>query len=66
MTMTEAVEDLWRESVKKDRERKRREIRWAWVRYFDALAASHARLAQSFEERAQELLEEDEPRGASR
>ena len=63
---SDAIEEMWRESVRKDGERRRRENRWEWVRHFDRMAASHARLAQSFEERALELLEDDQPKGASR
>ena len=62
--MTEAIEEMWRESVRKDRERKRRRHAAEWFCYWSALADSLRRSADDFERRAMKLLEDSE--GAER
>jgi hypothetical protein len=53
-------EELWMESVRRFHERQREQNRWAWVGYFDLMAENHARLSQSYKERAEKLLCEGE------
>jgi hypothetical protein len=53
-------EELWMESVRRFHERRREQNRWEWVRYFDRMAQSHAKLSKDYRERA-ELLCEEEP-----
>ena len=62
--MTEAIQEMWRESERKDRERKRRRHAAEWYGFYSRLADSHARISQEFERRAEALLEE--PGGAER
>ena len=52
------LEDLWRESVRKHRERRRRENRALWYAHFCGMAESHARLAADYERRAEALCED--------
>ena len=56
--MTEAIQEMWRESERKDRERKRRRHAAEWYGFYSHLADSHARISQEFERRAEALLEE--------
>ena len=63
--MTETTDAMWKESVKRDRERRRRTNRAAWFTFYSRLADNHAGMAREFERRAEALLE-DEPKGASR
>lgn len=51
-------EDPWKASVRRDRERRRREIRAAWFAFFSRMAENHARIAQDYERRAEELCKE--------
>lgn len=51
----ETVEDLWMESTRRHYQRRREEHRWAWVRHFDRMAASHARISEDYQRRAEEL-----------
>jgi len=44
------------ESERRHRARIREQNRWEWVRYFDRMAASHARLSESYRERAERLV----------
>ena len=57
-----AVEDLWEASVKKDKERKRRQRRGEWFCYWSALADSLRKSADEFEAKAQALLEDGNER----
>jgi hypothetical protein len=52
-----AAEEMWRESVARYNEREREQNRWEWVRFFDRMAQSHARISEDYEARAQKLLE---------
>jgi len=53
----ETVEDLWLESTRRYDERRREQHRWEWVRFFDKMAASHARISEDYQRRAEELCE---------
>jgi hypothetical protein len=57
-------EEMYAESVRRFHERQREENRWEWVRYFDRMAQSHAKLSENYRERAEKLCEED--RGAGK
>lgn len=50
------VEDLWKESERRHREKLREQHRWEWIRYFECLAANHRGLAEANEARAAALL----------
>jgi hypothetical protein len=50
--------EMYAESARRHRERKREENRWEWVRFFDCLAANHARISREYERRVERLLEE--------
>ena len=50
-------EALWEESVRRNRERRRREIRAEWFGFFSRMAESHARIAQDYQRRAEELCQ---------
>jgi hypothetical protein len=52
-----AAEEMWMESVARYKEREREQNRWEWVRFFDRMAQSHARISEDYEARAQKLLE---------
>lgn len=58
----EAIQEMWRESVRKDRERRRRKHAAEWYGFYSRLAESHARISEEFERRASDLLEDDEGR----
>lgn len=64
MTETASLEEMWKESVKRDRERRRRMHSAAWYEFYSRLAENHARIAREFERRAAALL--DEPGGGER
>jgi len=52
------------ESERRHRARIREQNRWEWVRFFDRMAQSHAKLSESYRERAERLCE-DHTEGAS-
>ena len=54
----ERVEELWAQSVRRDRERRREENRALWVEFHTRLAASHARISADHEARVEALLGE--------
>jgi hypothetical protein len=54
------VEEMWAASVRREQERKRREVRAEWYRYFCRLADSLRRSVQEFDRKAATLLEDDE------
>ncbi len=64
MMQSGALEEMWRESVRKDREKRRRKHAAAWYEFYSRLAENHARISQEFERRAVALL--DEPGGGER
>jgi hypothetical protein len=49
---------LWRDSLRRHKAATRERNRWAWVRYFDKMAASHAALSEDYKRRAEELCQE--------
>jgi hypothetical protein len=53
-------EGLYAESVRRHHAKIRERNRWEWVRYFDLMAESHARLSESYRERAEKLCGEVE------
>ncbi len=55
-TMAEAS---YVESVRRHHEKIRQRNRWEWVRFFDRMAQSHARIAQDYERRAEELCKSE-------
>ena len=57
------LEPGYLESVRRHHEKIRQRNRWEWVRFFDRMAQSHARIAQDYERRAEELCT-DERRSA--
>ncbi len=56
------LEEFWRRSEARHRERRRRANRAAWFAYFSNLADSLRRSAEEFERRAEQLLDDDERR----
>ena len=56
-TVQQEREGLWEASVRRDRERRRREIRAEWFGFFSRMAESHARIAQDYQRRAEELCQ---------
>jgi len=50
------------ESVRRHHEKIRQRNRWEWVRFFDRMAESHARIAQDYERRAEELCTDEQRR----
>lgn len=57
----EALEEMWRASEQRDRERRRRKNRALWYEFHVRLADAHAAISREHEERALALLEEPEP-----
>ena len=51
------LEEMWRESVRRDREKQRERNRWEWIRFFERMAESHAAMSQDYARRAAALLE---------
>ena len=59
MTTTQKErEDLWTESVRRARERRRKEIRAEWYEFFCRMASAHAGIVRDYERRAEELCKE--------
>lgn len=56
----EAVNELWKISVARYHERRRREIAAQWFAHFSRMADNHAALAADYQRRAEELCEEGE------
>jgi hypothetical protein len=48
------------ESVKRYHAKIREENRWAWIRHFDRMAQSHAKLSEEYQRRAEKLCEESD------
>ena len=42
---------------------RREQNRWAWIRFFDRMAANHAALAEGFRSRAEALINDEAERG---
>ena len=49
---------MYAESSRRHREKKREQHLWEWVRFFDRMTASHARMSEDYQRRAEALLEE--------
>ena len=56
------LEASYVESVRRHHEKIRQRNRWEWVRFFDRMAQSHARIAQDYERRAEELCADERKR----
>lgn len=52
------VEDLFAESTRRHHAKLREQHRWEWIRFFDRMAESHARMSEDYQRRAAALLEE--------
>lgn len=57
--MAETVDEMWKESMKRDREKRRRKHAAAWYEFYSRLAESHALISEEFERRAVALLEDE-------
>ena len=57
--------ELWRESVERYNARRREENRLAWCDYFERLSACLRTRAEEYDQRAQTLMETDQPKGAA-
>jgi hypothetical protein len=51
-------EAVWEKSVRRNRERRRREIRAEWFAHFCRMADNHARISQDYQRRAEEFCKE--------
>jgi L-fucose mutarotase/ribose pyranase (RbsD/FucU family) len=61
-TTADELEPGYQESVRRHHEKIRQRNRWEWVRFFDRMAESHARIAQDYERRAEELCTDERKR----
>ena len=59
------AEEIWKESVRRYNARRREKNRLAWCDYFSHLAGSLRTRAEEYDERAQALMETDQPKGAA-
>jgi predicted nucleotide-binding protein (sugar kinase/HSP70/actin superfamily) len=59
-----AIEAAWRESERREEARRREENRLAWCDYFERLSACLRVRPQEYDQRAQTLMETDQPKGA--
>ncbi len=57
-------QEMWKASVRRHNAKTRERNRWEWVRFFDRMAASHARISEGYRERAERLMDTDERRTA--
>jgi hypothetical protein len=55
----------WQESVSRYNARRREENRLAWCDYFERLSACLRARAEEYDQRAQTLMETDQPKGAA-
>jgi hypothetical protein len=53
-----AREETYKQSVRRHREKRQEQNRWGWIRFFDRMAQSHARMSEDYERRASALYEE--------
>ena len=58
-------EELWKASVRRYNARRREENRLAWCDYFERLSACLRARAEEYDQRAQTLMETDQPKGAA-
>jgi hypothetical protein len=61
----EEQSEAWQESVRRYNARRREKNRLAWCDYFSHLAGSLRARAEEYDERAQALMETDQPKGAA-
>jgi hypothetical protein len=59
------LEPFYRESVRRYNARRREENRLAWCVYFERLSACLRARAEEYDQRAQTLMETDQPKGAA-
>ena len=59
------AEEIWKESVRRYNARRREENRLAWCDYFERLSACLRARAEEYDQRAQTLMETDQPKGAA-
>jgi len=57
-------EELWKASARRYNARRREENRLAWCDHFERLAACLRARAEEYDQRAQTLMETDQPKGA--
>ena len=50
--------EAWSESARAHHSRIRNRNRWEWIRFFERMAQSHARLSEDYQRRADELCGE--------
>jgi hypothetical protein len=55
----------WQESVRRYNTRRREKNRLAWCDYFERLSACLRARAEEYDQRAQTLMETDQPKGAA-
>jgi MoaA/NifB/PqqE/SkfB family radical SAM enzyme len=58
-------EEIWKESVCRYNARRREENRREWCGYFERLSACLRARAEEYAQRAQMLMETDQPKGAA-
>jgi hypothetical protein len=58
-------EELWKASVRRYNARRREENRREWCGYFERLSACLRARAEEYDQRAQTLMETDQPKGAA-
>jgi len=61
----EEASEAWQESVRRYNARRREENRLAWCDYFERLSACLRARAEEYDQRAQTLMETDQPKGAA-
>jgi hypothetical protein len=61
----EEASEAWQESVRRYNVRRREENRLAWCDYFERLSACLRARAEEYDQRAQTLMETDQPKGAA-
>jgi hypothetical protein len=59
----EEQSESWQESVRRYNARRREKNRLAWCDYFSRLAGSLRARAEEYDQRAQTLMETDQPKG---
>jgi hypothetical protein len=59
------TEQIWEESVRRYHARRREENRREWCGYFERLAVCLRARAEEYDQRAQTLMETDQPKGAA-
>ncbi len=52
------TEAMWVESTRRYNALRREQLRWEWIRYYDAIATSLRKRAEEYDEKAAQLLED--------